>query len=99
MDLAHDGLCPFDMRDDKSSNMIWMRLRSVPVSIYSKQTNVRVLAVADKICAVRPIYSYIVKQLYHLRPGAQHVIFKGPEGSEQSCYVMIAGIFGDMVAR
>lgn len=40
VDLAHDGLRPFAHRDDKSSNIVLVRLRSVATSFYNKQVNV-----------------------------------------------------------
>ena len=48
VDVAHDGLQPFDQRDDKSSNVIWIRLRSVPWRWFNKQANLRVVLVARK---------------------------------------------------
>ena len=69
VDLAHDGLHPFAHRDDKSSNIVLVRLRSVATSFYNKQVNVRVVVVADKKCGIWSIYRYILEQLYRLRPG------------------------------
>ena len=40
VDLAHDGLHPFAHCDDKSSNIVLVRLRSVATSFYNKQVNV-----------------------------------------------------------
>ena len=31
VDVAHDGLRTFDNRADKTSNVVWLRLRSVPI--------------------------------------------------------------------
>ena len=39
---------PFDQCDDKSSNVIWIRLRSVLWCWFNKQANVRVALVARK---------------------------------------------------
>lgn len=99
VDLAHDGLHPFAHHDDKSSNIVLVRLRSVATSFYNKQVNVRVVVVADKKCGIWSIYHYILEQLYRLRPGHETLSYTRPDGTEAACHILLAGIFGDMIAR
>ena len=49
VDVAHDGLQPFDSRSDISCNVLWLRLRSVSLDLFNRQCNVHVLLVAEKI--------------------------------------------------
>ena len=99
VDVAHDGLQPFEKRDDISSNVIWIRLRSVPWSWFNKQANLRVVLVASKVQQIQPLYRHILQELNRLRPGGDKVCFTGRNGSHRCVHIMVAGLFGDMVAR
>ena len=105
VDLAHDGLQTFDSNSRKSTNILWVRAKNVPLDVYNRNANLRVLAVADKKSNYAEIYKYLFKQLSTLQPGYEGLWYTTTSAVSETglqyhqCWVIVVGIFGDMPAR
>ena len=99
VDIVHDRLVSFNSRSKKSTNIIWLRLRSVPVPIFNKQLNVHPIVAADKKIPLQPIQGHLLEALYKLRPGRDTIDFTLPDGNRTSVHILVSGIFSDMIAR
>ena len=84
--------------------MLFRSAKNVPLDVYNRNANLRVLAVADKKSNYAEIYKYLFKQLSMLQPGYEGLWYTTSSAVSKTglqyhqCWVIVV-IFGDMPAR